>query len=286
MAKVQLFVIGVALAGALLVGTIIFPYSFNEPTNTKIGVVVTILPQAEFVEKVGGDKVEVTVMVQPGASPHSYEPTPSQMVEVSKAKMYAKVGSGVEFELAWMDRIIEQNKAMLVVDCSQGITTVANDPHIWNSPVNAKKMVGNICAGLVKVDPGNEDYYTENMNRYLGELDALDMYVREKFANLTNRVFMIYHPAFGYLAREYDLTELAIQHEGKTPTPRVIEDCIDLAEQYDLSYVFVAPQLATEHAETIAHEIGAKVLFLDPLPREYAANMRTVADLLALEMEQ
>ena len=76
----------------------------------KIGVVVSILPQAEFVEKIGGDKVKVTVMIPPGASPHTYEPKPSQLVELSKAKMYAKVGSGIEFELSWMDKIISMNQ--------------------------------------------------------------------------------------------------------------------------------------------------------------------------------
>jgi zinc transport system substrate-binding protein len=96
----------------------------NHETETegKIVVVVTILPQAEFVESVGGEKVDVTVMVPPGASPHTYEPTPSQMKALSEAKLYAKVGSGVDFELVWMDKLIEQNKDMLVVDCSEGIT--------------------------------------------------------------------------------------------------------------------------------------------------------------------
>jgi len=287
MEKRQLLAVSVCLVSVFLLGALVSPYLGlkSATTGEEIGVVVTILPLADFVEKVGGDRVHVTVMVPPGASPHTYEPKPSQMVAVSKAKMYAKVGSGVEFELKWMGDIIEQNKDMLIVDCSEGITKIGNDPHIWNSPINAKKMVENICAGLVEVDPDHADY-TENRNKYLQELDALDMYIRERLGNFTNRVFMTYHPAFGYFAKEYDLTQLAIEHGGKEPTPKVIQDCIDLARQYNFSYIFVAPQFATVHAETIAHEIGGQTVFIDPLPRGYIPNMRSVAASLALELEK
>jgi zinc transport system substrate-binding protein len=285
MQRIQYLGIGITLAAVFLIGTFASPYILPQSTSEKIGVVVTILPQADFVEHLGGDKVDVTVMVPPGASPHTYEPTPSQMVAVSKAEIYAKVGSGVEFELVWMDKIIEQNKKMLVVDCSEGVTTIGTDPHIWNSPINARKMVENIYAGLVEVDPDNEDYYTQNKNNYLQELDALDSYIHERLDNSTNRAFMIYHPAFGYFASEYNLTQLAIEHKGKPPTPKVIQDCTNLAKQYNLLYVFVAPQFATEHAETIAHEIGGQTVFIDPLPRSYIPSMRSIAASLALEME-
>jgi len=251
----------------------------------KIGVAVTILPIADFIENVGGKKVDVTVMVPPGASPHTYEPTPSQMVKISKAKMYAKVGSGVEFELVWMDKLMKQNKKMLVIDCSAGIMKIGKDPHIWNSPVNAKKMVENICAGLIEIDPKNKDHYTENRNRYLRDLDGLDAYIRKRLGGFTHRYFMTYHPAFGYFANEYNLTQLAIEHKGKEPTPKVIQDCIDLAKRHNLSYIFVAPQFATKHAETIANSIGGKTVFIDPLPRLYIPNMRSVAASLSLEME-
>ena len=151
----------------------------NEESGKDIGVVVTILPQAEFVEKVGGDKVDVTVMVPPGASPHTFDVTSEQMKALSEAKMYAEVGSGVEFELDWADDLFELNKDMLVVDCSEGISLVAMtgeheheedeheleaddnvgmDPHIWMSPVNVIIMVQNICDGLVEVDPDNKAY--------------------------------------------------------------------------------------------------------------------------------
>jgi zinc transport system substrate-binding protein len=251
----------------------------------KIRVAVSIVPLADFVENVGEDKVDVTVMVPPGASPHTYDPKPSQLVEVSEAEIYVKVGSGVDFELAWMDKIIKVNSNMLVLDSSQGIELIGKDPHIWNSPFNAKIMVENICDGLIQVDPDNADFYTENMNDYLKELDIVDGYIRYKLDRFTNRAFLIYHPAFEYFASEYGLTQLAVEHGGKEPTPQVMQDCIDKANQYNLQYVFVAPQFATEYCEAIAREIGGQTAPMDPLAENYIANMGRIADYLALEFE-
>ena len=251
----------------------------------KVGVVVSIAPLADFVENVGGEEVDVTVMVPPGASPHTYEPKPSQLVEVSKADIYVKVGSGVDFELAWMDKIIKVNSDMLVLDSSQGIELMGKDPHIWNSPVNAKIIVENICDGLIQVDSDNADFYTENMNDYLEELDIVDGYIRYKLDRFTDRAFLIYHPAFAYFASEYGLTQLAVEHGGKEPTPQVMQDCIDKANQYNLQYVFVAPQFATEYCEAIAREIGGQTASMDPLAENYIANMGRIADYLALEFE-
>jgi zinc transport system substrate-binding protein len=251
----------------------------------KIGVVVSITPLADFVENVGEGKVDVAVMVPPGASPHTYEPKPSQLVKVSKADIFVKAGSGVDFELVWMDKIIRVNPDMLVVDSSQGVALMGEDPHIWNSPVNAKIMVENICDGLIQVDPDNADFYTENMNDYLKELDILDGYIHYKLDRFTNRVFLTYHPSFAYFASEYGLTQLAVEHGGKEPTPRVMQDCIDKANQYNLQYVFVAPQFATQYCEAIAHEIGGQTAPMDPLAEKYISNMGRIADSLALEFE-
>ena len=279
----------VAVVALIIVSAIASSYIFIESRkkseDDKIGVIVTIVPQQEFIERLGGDKVYITVMVPPGASPHTYEPTASQMKAVTDAKMYAKVGSEVEFENVWMEKIIENNKDMLVVDCSKGITKMGNDPHIWNSPINAKKMVENICDGLIQVDPDNAGYYTRNKNNYLKELDILDGYIHYKLDEFTNRAFMTYHPSFEYFAKEYNLTQLAVEHKGKVPTPQVIQDCIDDAKQYNLQYVFVAPQFATENCETIAKEIGGQTAEMNPLARYYISNMGTIADSLALEFE-
>jgi zinc transport system substrate-binding protein len=295
---VLLSVVSLALLGLAFLGSSC--QGASQPSD-KIGVVVTILPQADFVENVGGEEVEVTVMVPPGADPHTYEPTPSQLVKVSEAKMYAKVGSGIEFELAWMDKIIEQNKAMLVVDCSKGIQMMemeghhddeddsehhqGEDPHIWLSPKNAKLMVGNICSGLVQVDPQNEAYYTRNRDEYLAKLDAMDKDIQEGLSGLKNRRFIVLHPAWGYFARDYNLEQIPIEIGGKEPSAKDIANLIQKAEGQNIKIIFASPEFNPRSAEVIAKEIGGRVVFIDPLAKDYIKNMRLVLNEFVQVME-
>jgi zinc transport system substrate-binding protein len=257
----------------------------QKPQDNRIGVVVTILPVADFVEHIGADRVAVTVMIPPGASPHTYEPPPSRMVEVSRATVYFKVGSGVEFELEWMDKILKQNPGLRVVDCSTGITIEDGDPHIWNSPLNAAKMAETIGQGLASIDADNAKEYMDNTQRYINDLMALDDRIHRKVDGFTNRAFMIYHPSFAYLASAYGMDQIAIEHGGKEPTLKVIQDSIDLAKKYDLQYVFAAPQFSTAPAETIAKAIGGQVVLIDPLPEHYIDNVDKVIDSLVAEFE-
>ena len=259
------------------------PFAFQE-TADKIRVVVTILPQAEFVERVGGEKVQVTVMVPPGASPHTYEPTPRQLIEVSKAKIYFEVGSGVDFELSFMSKIIEVNKEMLIVNCSKGIKIVGGDPHVWLSPRNAEKIVINIYNALVQVDPENEEYYRRNLEAYLRELENLDKDIREILRNVRNRRFMIYHPAWGYFAREYNLTQIPVEKEGKEPTAQGLMALIDQARRLHMKVIFVSPQFDKKKAETIAENIHGRIVFLDPLAKDYVENLRSAALKIAWSM--
>ena len=262
-------------------------------SSTKIGVAVTILPQAEFVESIGGDKVSVTVMVPPGANPHTTELKPSQMTEVAKAKMYAKVGSGIEFELTYMDKIVGINKNMLVVDCSKGIELRASvdpdepgmDTHIWVSPLNAKIMVQNICDSLVQVDPANKAYYEQNRDAYLQKLDALDQELRSSLANIKNRAFIVLHPAWGYFARDYDLEQIPIEIGGKEPSAQDITRIIDEAKQRNIKIIFASPQFNPQMAEVIANEIGGKVVLIDDLARDYIENLHKVLDEMVQAME-
>ncbi|MFH1925078.1 MAG: zinc ABC transporter substrate-binding protein [Chloroflexota bacterium] len=260
----------------------------EEERDGRMGVVVTVLPQAEFVEKVGGEKVGVTVMVPPGASPHTYEPTPSQMTALAKAEMYAKVGSGVEFELVWMDKLLATNPDMLVVDCSRGIElqeTVAEDehehrdrkdPHIWMSPVNAQIMVRNICDGLIETDPKNKGYYEQNRDSYLAQLAEINREIRDSLAGVVNRRFMVYHPAFGYFASEYGLTMISIEKEGKEPTAAGLTYLIEQAKAHDIRVIFAEPQFDPKSAEVIAEAIGGRVVLIDALAKDYIGNLRLI----------
>lgn len=141
-------------------------------------------------------------MVPPGSDPHTYEPLAEQMKQVQNARIYFQVGSDVEFELTWLDKLRSMNRQMKVVNSSAGIQLIPNtaeseagsDPHVWVSPKNAKKMVENIYQELVEVDPKNRDYYTKNRDEYLSELDQLDKNITKTLSGKNNTIIMVYHP--------------------------------------------------------------------------------------------
>ncbi len=277
----------------------------------KIGVVVSIPPQAEFVEKIGGDRVMVTIMVPPGANPHTYEPTPTQLEEVSKARMYAAVGSGIEFELVWMDKIIKINREMLVVDSSRGVKLIAVsyengepvahseysesceagsslrgiDPHIWLSPANAKVMVEDIYKSLVQIDPENQKFYEGNLSSYLAELDKLNEEIVQTFLGKEDRVIIVFHPAWTYFALDYNIKQMIIEEEGKEPTAEGIKNLIDQARKYDIKMIFASPEFGTKSAETVAREIGGSVVLVSSLEKNYVENIREVAEAFAGAMK-
>lgn len=295
---IKLFSLVLTAIVLALLGGFALSCKAGEEAGERLTVMVSIAPQAEFVEKLGGERVDVHVMVPPGASPHTYEPTPSQIEALSKARIYTKVGSGVEFELAWMDKLAASNREMLIVDCSRGVELMEatgeesggehqglKDPHIWLSPANAKIMLNNIYEGLARIDPGSKDYYERNRDAYLQELTELDREIRDRFSEVANRQFIVYHPAWAYFAREYGLSMLAIEEEGKEPTAADIAHIIDQAKQHQIRVIFASPQYNPQSAEVIARAIDGRVVFIDPSAQGYIDNLRAVSIEIAKAME-
>ena len=226
--------------------------SASETTSEPLDITVSILPQEYFVEKIGGDRVEVNIMVEPGASPATYEPKPQQMKALSEAEAYVSIG--VPFEKAWMGKIQGANSQMLVIDSAQGIKRMEMvghhhhaeeeaehahedghegekaagegqehaeetlDPHIWLSPQLVKVQAENIYQGLVTIDPENEAKYQANLKQFLIEIDQLDQQIKQNLAGIKNRKFIVFHPAWGYFARDYDLEQVPIEVGGQEPS--------------------------------------------------------------------
>jgi zinc transport system substrate-binding protein len=244
----------------------------------KIGVVVSILPLAEFVEQVGKDKVEVTVIVPPGADPHLFELTPVQLKKISQAQLYVEVGSGLNFELTWMDKIKLIYKDMLICNSSIGITLVDKDPHIWLSPRNAKTMVENISEALIKIDPLSQKYFKKNSIEYINKLDILDKEIKARLEGVKNRRFISYHSSWGYFAKEYDLIQIAIENEGKEPSAASLAHIIDQTRAFNISIILVSPQYNMKSAEVVAKEVGAQIIIADDLSMDYINNLRKLAE--------
>lgn len=280
--------------GLLLLTAVLMPA--NLYAANKIPVFVSILPQKFFVEQIGGDLVDVQVMVQPGSSPHTYEPKPGQMVAISKAQIYFAVG--VTFEEIWLKKIASANPGMQIVRTEHGIQKMPMklhhphaekgheqkehnhgvlDPHIWLSPPLVMIQARHILTALQKTDPARRAAYERNYKAFVTMLVDLDGGLRNVFAGKRGLEFMVFHPAWGYFAEAYGLTQVPIEIEGKEPKPSQLKELIEHARRHQIKVLFVQPQFSSRSAEQIAREIGGQVAFVDPLALNWAENLREVA---------
>ena len=275
-------------------------------------VIASILPLAGFAEEVGGGKIDVFEMVPPGASPHTYEPTPGQLEKVSNAGIYLSVGSGIEFEIVWLDKIIAINDKMMLVDCSEGIELIeasgslkdqnsdhddegvynenehnrsGADPHIWLSPVNASVIVENIYVSLSELYPESEGIFYDNKVDFQNDLEILDRSIREILKGKNRRKIIVFHPSWSYFAREYGLEQVVIEKEGKEPSPREMVSIIDSAKDSGIKIIFASSEFSARSAEVIADEIGGNVVLISPLARDYIDNLIKVTEAFEKSME-
>lgn len=259
-----------------------------------VNAVVSILPQKTFVQAIGGDKVHIALMVQPGNEPHSYEPKPSQMRDIAKADVYFSIG--VEFEKAWLPRFANQNGEMKIVNLAQGIQKIAMvaehhhdgekenalDPHIWTSPQNVKIIAENIYHYLTKNDAKNRIYYKQNYEKFLRHIDETNATIHTILAKIpAGTQFMIFHPAWGYFARDYRLKQLAIEAGGKNPKPKEMIDLINEAKAKKVKAIFTAPEFSDKAAKQIAKEVGVPVVKISPLNPKWSENLIQFAHAIA-----
>ncbi len=245
-------------------------------------VVVSVLPQAWLVERLAGDLVTVEVMIPPGASHATYEPTMAQMRAVSRAGLYVKVGHpAFPFERAWLDRLLRENSVLLVVDASANIPQHPGDPHIWTSPDAMRQMASTVGNALADLLPDRRDELERNRTALIEEIATLDQELRRTLAGAEGRSFLVFHPAWGYFAEHYGLRQVAIEERGKEPGPLRLARLIEWARQEKVRAVLVQPQFSHMSAELIAREIGAELVTVDPLSRDWPASLRGAARAIA-----
>ncbi len=263
-----------------------------EPLQVAVGVA----PMHHFAKKIGGGLVQATVLVPGGADAHTYEPKPSQMRALSSAAVY--LSTGLDFELAWAPRLKAANKRLVFCRTDEGLRKLPlpegheehghkaghghadeADPHLWVAPPEVRQMAARIADAFAKADPANARVYAANLAVFQKEIDALDGQLKALFAGVPadRRGFMVFHPAWGYLARAYGLTQTAIEFEGKEPSPRRLAAIVSQAKAKGVKVIFVQPQMSRRSAETIARAVGAKLVVADPLAEDWAANLLGVA---------
>ena len=260
------------------------------PAETnKLNVIVSIVPQKYFVERIGGDLVNVSVMVQAGESPATYEPKPEQMVELTKAAAYVSIG--VPFEKSWLEKFQAANPNMKMVDTTQGVERIATpdgglNPHIWLSPSLVKIQSETIYNALVELDPAHEADYKSNLDAFIKDIDALDTEIRATLEKTASKKFIVFHPAWGYFARDYGLQEIPIEVGGQEPSAQELAKLITMAKDENIKVVFVQPEFSQEDAQTIAKEIGGEVLAINSLSPDWLANLQKVAETFAAVLNQ
>lgn len=264
-------------------------------TPVKPVVSVSILPQKYFVEQLAGEKVEVNVMVPPGASPHTYEPSISQLSKLDQSAIYMKIGY-LGFELSWMDKILSVNPDMQLINLSDGVellygegegthqghdhNQVGIDPHIWMSPRNAKVMVTNMAGALGSLLPEDSLQIRINLSLLLARIDSLDREIGNMLTQNKVTCFMIYHPSLSYFANDYQLEQLSLEWEGKSPSPSHMKELTDLARERQVSTILIQVEFDSKNAEVIAREIGAVIEPINPLDEDWPRQLIQIAEKL------
>lgn len=269
---------------------------------SKLNVAVTLQPYAKIVEEIGGDRVSVISMIPPNADPHSYEPKPGVLKTFSKADLYLSDSSGLD--QVWLPRFLSVNKKIEMVYISSGVSWMQEsedhhhdhhhhgedhhenkhkheenaslDPHLWTSPKQVIKLAENVLSALIKKDAASKSYYESRYQLFIEKWTSIDQFIEKTVSQIPEkrRIFIVFHPSYGYLARDYDLIQRAIEVEGKEPKPQDLKALILEAQKNDIRAIFVQPQFSKRSAESIAKQLNAVVVSTDPLAYDIEKNLR------------
>lgn len=273
-----------------------------EPEPERETLCVSILPLRSLVGEIVGDDFRIDVLVPSGASPETFEPTPRQIVALDKARMIFGVGL-LDFEVSLLQKI--ENREKLVI-LSRGIKLLEGtcaharhhdtvdggraeedahnhahgiDPHIWTSPRELQRMAANAYEAIHAAWPDSTKY-TENYRRLSRELQELDRRTAGKIARSGVKAFIIYHPALTYYARDYGIRQEAVETDGKEPSAKRLAELIRMARREGIRQIFYQKQFPASVVETIARDMDARTVAIDPLREEVIANIDSITDLI------
>ena len=255
-------------------------------------ITVTLEPLRYFTEAIAGDCFEVVSMVPKGSSPESYDPTPQQLVNLSKSQAYLRIGY-IGFEQAWMKKLEANYPTMKVYDTSKGVDLIRAEghwhgnhyheggvePHIWNSTRNASVIADNIYAALCEMDADHQPEYKQRLDSLKQVIARTDADVRTLLAN-ADSTFLIYHPALSYFARDYGLHQISIEEGGKEPSPATLKTLIETCRREGAQVIFVQQEFDQRNAQLIADELGIEIVPINPLSHDWAEEMLRVANAL------
>jgi len=270
-----------------------------KPKDERKVVSVSILPQKYFVDQIASNLLQVNVLVPPGSSPHNYEILPSQMKDLAKSKAWLQIGL-LTFEDALKDKLADINKNLLIVNCSAGIKPIAGseceeghqheqahhdafDPHVWLAPAESKILAHNTLNALKAGFPEYATDFDTNYERFINRVDSLTALIEQKLAPLRNRNILIFHPALAYYARQFKMKQVALELDGKDPSPRHMKDIVDLAHEQNIHVIFIQKEFDSAFALQLSREINGQIIVIDPLDYNWEKQMMDITDKIAAQ---
>ncbi len=253
----------------------------NMPTLT-----VTVEPLRYFTEAIAGNRFRVVSMVPDGNNPETYDPTPQQLVLLSKSRACFRIGY-IGFERTWMDRLKDNMPNLVFYDMSAGIELIhdeghrhANgenvDPHIWNSVTNARLIAENVCSALCELDSSGQEYYRNRMDSLSQVFNETELQIGREIAT-ADQAFLIFHPALSYFARDYGLKQICIEENGKEPSPAHLKVLIGICRKEGIRTAFIQQEFDRRNAELIANELNLKLVTINPLSYHWDREMLRIA---------
>lgn len=261
----------------------------EEEVKEKPMIAVSIVPEQTFVEAVCGDLVDIVTLVPSGSSPENYEPTAQEMEKFSDASLYFSIGVPTEEANILPNvgdiKVISLQDEVAAVYEDRTFESGERDPHIWLSPKRVKVMVETIAKEMSELDPDNKGTYEQNAADYIVKLDEVDQEIKDALKGVESKNFIVYHPAFGYIADDYGLKMYSLEEEGKEATAQHLQDMIDLAKKENIKVIFYQEEIDSSQSEAFAKEIGGKTIQLSPLAADYIDNLKNMAQTMGEAMQ-
>lgn len=277
-------------------------------TDTRPVVVASIFPLADITRQIAGGTIRVITLLPPGVSEHTFEPTPQAVQSVAGAKLFFKIGAGLD---DWTDTVaLSANEQATIIDLSRSVTLQPShedddaheeetrdehaehgsfDPHYFLTINNAKLMATTIAQELSSAYPAQTRVFEANLKRYLAELSLADTAIKKTLTDLPTRDMVTFHGAWQYFADSYDLTIVGTfePFPGREPSPRYLADLIADIKQKNISVLFIEPQFSAEAISQVARDLNITLATLDPIggtttsTQSYIDLLRTNADTIA-----
>jgi zinc transport system substrate-binding protein len=271
----------------ILIPLILISCNSGHYGGNKEVITVSVAPFSYFVKAIAGSDYEINVMVPASADPHIYEPVPGQIASLGRSVAYISDGY-LGFEMTWLDRFYEANRKMEKLTLGTTIDLIeaeehhegghseGADPHYWVSPKSAMVIAGSVRTMMTGLKPEKKAEYDARYKILTDTIAAIDSLATKMFSDFRGKSFMIFHPALGYIARDYGLDQIAVENEGKEPTPSSMRKLIDIAGEKKIKVIFIQKGFDTKNAGAIALETGAELVAIDPLSEDWPQSVREI----------